>query len=313
MLNATWGVTVVVPTFRRPDGLARVLRSLGSQVDPGVPWSILVVDNDDPPGSQEMFHSVSAQLPVPSRLVFEPRRGASHARNRGITDAEERIIVFIDDDVDPEPGWLAALVEPIIGGRCEATGGRVVLDPTVPRPRWFHEQRIGGALAAFDLGDDEKDVLPGQYVLTASAAFTRSTIDEAGLFDPALGPRDGIQLVNDDVDFCRRVMATGAQIRYVPSAVVTHELPSARLKRRWLIRRLHQQGRSDWLLDRDAMATRPGAEATRVVIDLICRWVHWIRLGPRRWHAYQMLWDGAIASGFLREAAVAKRQAQRSR
>jgi GT2 family glycosyltransferase len=305
------GVTVVVPTFRRPDGLRRLMKGLAAQVCPGTPWSVLVVDNDDPPGAEEVFSEAAALLPVPARLVFEPRRGASHARNRGIAEAEHPVVAFVDDDVSPELGWLAALLEPIASGRCDATGGRVMLDPAVPRPRWFHEQRLGPSLAAFDLGTEELELAPADYVLTANAAFTKATLEESGGFDPALGPRDGIQLVNDDVDLCRRVMAAGARLRYVPSALVVHDLPRARLKRRWLVRRLYMQGRSNWLLDREELATRRGAEAVRMILELAFRWARSARQGPwRRWAAHQMLWDGAAACGFLREAATAGRRSR---
>ena len=73
-------VTVVVPTFRRPAGLAAALAGLAGQVDPGVPWDVLVVDND-PPGA-----SVPDRFPVPLRLVPEPTPGSAHARNRGIAE-----------------------------------------------------------------------------------------------------------------------------------------------------------------------------------------------------------------------------------
>jgi hypothetical protein len=71
------------------------------------------------------------------------------------------------------------------------------------------------------------------------------------------------------------------------------------------------QGRSNWLLDREELATRRGAEAVRMILELAFRWARSARQGPwRRWAAHQMLWDGAAACGFLREAATAGRRSR---
>src|SRR5438132_2049208 len=94
-------LTVLVPTFNRPDGLARVLAGLARQQDPGAPWDVVVVDNDDAPGALPMFEQASRALPVAARFVRERVRGAAHARNRGLAEASGTVVVFIDDDVNP--------------------------------------------------------------------------------------------------------------------------------------------------------------------------------------------------------------------
>ena len=138
--------TVVIPTFRRLDGLDRLLSSLVSMDDPGVPWDVLVVDNDDAPGAESVVERWRSRLAV--RHVRETARGSAHARNRGIADATGDLIVFVDDDVVPADGWLGALLAPILAGRCDATDGTVVLDPSVARPVWFDEEGLGAYLAA---------------------------------------------------------------------------------------------------------------------------------------------------------------------
>src|SRR3954468_2936554 len=117
-------ITVVLPTRRRPAALRRALEGLARQRDPGVPWDVIIVDNDSMPSA------VLPPLPVPARIVLESMPGASRARNRGVAEATGSIIAFLDDDVVPDDGWLAAVVEPLLAGRCEGAGGRVSLDAT---------------------------------------------------------------------------------------------------------------------------------------------------------------------------------------
>lgn len=306
-------VTVVLPTFRRPDALANVLDGLRRQVDPGIAWDVVVVDNDVAPGGQGVFEAASSGFDVPIRLVREQRRGSAHARNRGMAEASGSVVVFIDDDVVPEPTWLSRLVEPIVAGRCDGAAGRVVLDPTVARPRWFVEGWMAGYLAAFHLADEEVALPADGWALTANIAFRAGLLRATGGFDLSLGPRSGVPLVNDDISLCRRFIAAGGRMRYVPEARVVHELPPARLQRRYIVRRLHTQGRSDWLLDREELNRLRFAGAGGTA-----QWL-WRTMGDRRREglhravAFRAVCDVAVATGRWREAAraVAQRRARR--
>lgn len=298
-------VTVVLPTFRRPEGLRRVLEALARQDDPLIDWELVVVDNDEPPGNAAVLEQFASGFPVPVRSVHEPKRGAAHARNRGIAEASSEFIAFIDDDVVPASDWLSQLLRPLQERRCDGVGGRVILDQTVRRPRWFDDRSFSGYLAHFNLGDDETDIEAGGYVLTANAAFRTGLLRESGGFDPVLGPRSGIPLVNDDVQLCRDAMRIGGKIRYSPSAVVVHELPPGRLTRSYIWRRLYAQGRSDWLLDRETLSL----ERWRGMAAALREFLHWLKAPLRegiwrRWNAYFVTWKFAFLLGFGREALL---------
>jgi GT2 family glycosyltransferase len=266
-------------------------------------WDVVVVDNDGSDATQAAFASATgAGYPVPIRMVREQVPGAAHARNRGMTEATGEVIVFLDDDVVPRASWLDNLVDPILAGRCEGTGGRVVLDPDVTRPAWFNEGRLAGYLAAFDLGADERDIEPDGYVLTANAAFSANHLRATGGIHPALGPRSGTPLVNDDVQLCRAIMSRGGRLRYVPDAVVVHDLPAARLTRRYIARRLYAQGRSDRILERvhplDAEGSSIGRRLGKVARSAARQGI-W-----RRWILDWLADEVAYTAGYVRESAA---------
>lgn len=266
--------TIVIPTHRRPAALARLLGALQAHEAPGLAWEVVVVDNAPPSARPVVEATADGSLPV--RYLAEPRPGAVHARNRGIAAARGSLIVFLDDDVVPQPGWLATLVGPILAGECDVIGGRVVLDPSVPRPFWLNEDALGGYLARYDRGDDPVELTdPADYVITANAAFRADALRAAGGFDAALGPVGAVPLANEELALCRRLHTAGARMRYVPATVV-HDLPRSRLRVRYLLRRTFAQGRSDWLLDRDVYCRRPrrgaGWAATYLRRELAVRW-----------------------------------------
>ncbi len=257
-------VTVVVPTFRRPDSLLRVLRGLAAQADPGAPWDVLIVDNDPAASATSTVEAAVAGTSLAYRLLHQPEVGSAHARNLGISEASGSIVALLDDDVVPATDWLRQIVRPILDGRCDGTGGSVVLDPHVPRPQWFDEPGIGGYLAAF--APEARLLGPEDFVLTANAAFRADPLRATGGFVTSLGPRGSTPLVCDDNLLTRKFLATGATMRFVPDAVVTHELVPSRLNRRYLVRRSWAQGRSDWILDRTTYEMRK-LNGLRVALD----------------------------------------------
>jgi succinoglycan biosynthesis protein ExoM len=99
-------VLIAVPTFRRAVRLSRlveVIRAEAATVD--APVRVLLVDND-PARSAEQ---AAAQLGV--EYLAEPVPGIAAARQAAMDAAhDDQLVVMIDDDLMPQPGWLAGLV-----------------------------------------------------------------------------------------------------------------------------------------------------------------------------------------------------------
>lgn len=262
-------VSVILPTYRRPAGLTRALRGLALQTAT-FPWEVVVVDNHGGDRAEEIVAQLSHGHPASLRYHVEARPGASHARNRGLGEASGPIVAMIDDDVVPGPGWLVALVTPILEGQADGVAGRVVLDPTVPRPRWLDERVVGRYLTRFELGPVPRELRPDEFAVTANAAFRADLMDRVGRFDPRLGPRGRVQLVSDDVGLSYALMRAGARLLWVPDAVVVHDLPASRLRRRWLLRRAYLQGRSDWIVHRGDLKMRR-LNGARVAVTWLLR------------------------------------------
>ena len=301
------GVTVVLPTWNRPEGLRRALDGLSAQEPPwldgnAVDWDVVVVASAADPHAGRVVDSIAASFSVPIQVVVEPLPGASRARNRGLMSSRA-VTAFLDDDCVPADGWLASISAPVLSGAAAAAGGRVLPDPSVPVPGWLGDALLD-FLARYDRGPAPFDLAPDDYLLTANAAFDAGILSGAGGFDPLLGPSAGRPTVDDDVDVCRKVVRAGGHIRYVPSAVVVHELPASRLTPGYLLRRMYAQGVSDWLLDRGTLAASPGRGLAPATSRLARELSTILRQGP--WHRSVLLHaagSAARAAGFARQAA----------
>ncbi|WP_337871248.1 glycosyltransferase family 2 protein [Meiothermus sp.] len=98
--------SVVIPTYNRAHLLARTVRAFLQQE--GVSLELIVVDD----GSSDATPEVLAGFPDPRlRVLRQANAGMASARNAGLLQARGRYVLFNDDDVIPEAGFLQAHLE----------------------------------------------------------------------------------------------------------------------------------------------------------------------------------------------------------
>jgi len=225
-LPAEVSASIVVATCDRPEDLRTCLRCLVAQRSPrGV--EIVVVDNNPASG---LTPPVVAEFPG-VRLVNEPRKGASYARNKGIITSRGDLVTTTDDDVTLPPDWLEKLVAPFVRTEVMAVTGNVLpLELETPAQRLF--ETYGGLGRGFEGREANQDWF-GQFLSavptwrlggTANAAF-RATIfnhPQIGLMDEALGPGTPTG-VGEDTYLFYKILKAGYPIVYEPSAYVWHK------------------------------------------------------------------------------------------
>lgn len=101
-------ISVLIPTRNRPDDLLLCLRSVAAQRPK--PLEVVVVDQSQ----TEMRDEVEAVLRphgLAVRYIHAPElEGLTHARNRAIAQASGSILLFVDDDVELDAGYLRAML-----------------------------------------------------------------------------------------------------------------------------------------------------------------------------------------------------------
>lgn len=168
------------------------------------------------------------------RVVGPARHLAPNvARSIGLGEAVARFVVFLDNDVEPAPGWLEALVR-----------AALVHDAWVVRPVVL--QRIGDEVTVHEAGGDchlERD--GGVVRLVETHRFLGEPPDACRdlvaedvelfefhtvLFDRARlvalgGPDERVLSVGEHLDLALRVHAAGGSIRLEPGATTTYVIP----------------------------------------------------------------------------------------
>jgi GT2 family glycosyltransferase len=114
-------VSVVVPTYKRPQSLARCLDALERQLRPA--QEVLVVARVEDAASHELVRARAN----PVRLVLVERPGVVAAMNAGVDASGGDVVALTDDDAAPHADWLARIVAVYEGdrsARVAAVGGR---------------------------------------------------------------------------------------------------------------------------------------------------------------------------------------------
>jgi len=91
-------ISVIMPTFRRPDGLKIALESLLAQSPCDLPVEIIVADNDPKGSARDYVKAVAEKNSASVHYLHVPAPGVSNARNAALTVAKGRYIAWLDDD-----------------------------------------------------------------------------------------------------------------------------------------------------------------------------------------------------------------------
>ena len=232
--------TIVIPTFRRPAGLAKLLARI-ADLSTDADLRIMVADND--PAACEGLEVVARlkaqgfRFPLHSILVAEP--GVCHVRNTllaaALDDPRVEFVALIDDDEWPEPQWLEALLEMQRRTGADAVGGTLLPAFAVPPPPWAKQI----SLYRQEQDDGVAEMIWG----TCNVLVTRRCLTEtlaAPWFDPRFGLTGG-----EDVDFFTRAKARGARFAWAGDARVFEDVPASRITLSWLARRAYRIGNTN--------------------------------------------------------------------
>ncbi len=99
--------SVIIPTFGRPEKLAACLRGLANQSLPQDRYEVLVgFDGSDETAERHAIHAWGDRPGL--HLVTCPKQGLNATRNQVLAQARGRILISMNDDVYPKPGFLDA-------------------------------------------------------------------------------------------------------------------------------------------------------------------------------------------------------------
>jgi len=232
--------SVVVPTYNRLGRLRHVITAFERQAYPSDAYEVIVISDGSTDGTDAYLETLRSTMQL--RWLTQPNQGPAAARNAGVQTAVGEFIVFVDDDVVPEP----QLLEEHARSHHEAAGRDVVvLGPLLtpegfvmaPWVRWEQEMLMK-QYSAMLRGDWSATA---RQFYTGNASLRRSHILAAGGFD------EGFRRA-EDVELAYRLASNGLQFVFNFKAAGMHF--ADRSYRAWLDA-AYTYGRNDVIFARD--------------------------------------------------------------
>jgi len=255
-------VSVLICTRDRSEMLEACLRSVLENTLPAA--EVIVVDQSrDEATRLAVCRYQGGKVPV--RYLRGKGVGLSRAKNQGIADCTSDIIAFTDDDCQVDPGWIVALIEPLIAGTASAVVGRTVSGRAEQDgDETFSVYAPGGAMV---FGPRTH---PWRVGGGGNFAVLREVLRTAGPFDERFGPGAPLRSA-EDMDLVHRLLRAGRRIVHVPEAVVWHRSWRDRTGSRRLSR---------------SYGIGAGAYFTKYLLagDLLSGWRFFQRVGVRSFH-----------------------------
>lgn len=195
--------SVLVPIYEQWDLVPLLLARLRAQTLAQERFEVVLVDN----GSRDFAPPDGLAGNV--RVVTCAMPGSYAARNAAAAEARADWFAFTDADCLPEPGWLNALAAAAAG-----TSADTIL---VGRVEVRSQGEPPNAYEVYDMirGIPQERYVSRGYGATANLAVSADLFRRVGGFD-------GTRLSGGDAEFCRRAVARGAKVRFVPEARADH-------------------------------------------------------------------------------------------
>jgi len=214
----TWPtISIVIPAYNRARELECCLCSLFALDYPANCLEIIVIDDASTDETSSMLRRMAREAAargLEMRVVcHKQRQGVGISRNTGAEAARHDLIAYLDSDCVASPGWLRELVPSFQDERVAAVGGMI---------RAYDRKSLLGRYedvrSSLFMGMQPRQVRiegPLTYLPTANMLLRRADWQQLSGFAP--------MTQGEDVDFCRRLLISGASMSYLPQGVVYHD------------------------------------------------------------------------------------------
>jgi GT2 family glycosyltransferase len=200
-------ISVVIPTYRREQVLLDTLRYLLDLNPPAA--EILVVDQTETHQSPVAEALQAWDREGKIRWIRLPQPSITHAMNTGLERASGDIVVFLDDDIIPDPRLISAHAMAQAEGSCNIVAGQVLQpgEEVLPEPVDAGEFRFSAGKRHW-----VEELMGGNFSVKREVALALGGFDENFVH----------VAYRFEAEFCDRALHAGERILFEPAASIRH-------------------------------------------------------------------------------------------
>lgn len=211
-MNATPWISIIIPTYNRPERLDRCLSAIACLDYPKERFEVIVVDDGSQMSLTPVVETFRSQLNL--SLITQANAGPAAARNAGAAKAQGEFLVFTDDDCQPAPDWLTAL-ETQFQETPDCLLGGTTINALPNNPFASASQALIDYVYSYYNADRRR----ARFFASNNIAVPTKPFRAIGGFDVSFSA------ASEDREFCDRWLRQGYPMVYAPEAVVYHAHP----------------------------------------------------------------------------------------
>jgi len=248
----TISVVIAAYSAERWDDLQAAVASIAAQ-SYAAHEIVVAVDNNP-----ELLQRVRTHLLSVIAVENDGSPGAGGARNSGSAVATGDVLAFIDDDAQADPDWLATVASALDDAALIGVGGTITPRWLTRRPWWFPREFDWVVGCTFRGSPTRERAV--RNLIAANMAIRRDCFEELDGFHLEFG-KVGTRSAPEETELCIRAGKRWPDRSwwFIPAAAVHHNVPAARTKLRYFLRRCWLEG----LGKAELAGLVSGAEATR--------------------------------------------------
>ncbi|MBK7863673.1 MAG: glycosyltransferase [Archangiaceae bacterium] len=208
-------LSVIVATYNRIALLRRLLDQLEVQTLDPKRFEVVVVDDGGKDDAQAALQGTESKYGFRLVPLRQKNAGPAAARHRAIANAQGRVLVIIDDDMQVQPNFLDEHLKNHPPGARRAVLGRLAPDSHIEEMPYFEQWYAKGHQRTAERAKEGSLHLDGYSFYTGNVSLLRDDYLSVGGFDFALR-------IGEDTDLGLRLEKAGVELRYSREAVAFH-------------------------------------------------------------------------------------------
>ena len=262
-------LSIIIPTFKRPEGIARALGSVENERVDGMNIEIIVADNDPLASAKDFMTKYIATSKTDIKYVHVPQPGVSNARNGALAVARGRYVLFLDDDMTASAPWAQPMMDTAKQYDAGLVFGPVnAVMPEENNAFYDHMQPLFSRPAREENGLIEKGIATGNCFMDRGRFDLPNPV-----FDPNLNETGG-----EDDDLFRKLEQQNQNIAWTNDAITQEHVPAKRATLAYVWKRNFAFGQA------------PTREAADRGLKGITGIIKWMFVGAAQIGIYAMLW-----------------------
>lgn len=208
-------LSIVIPTYERESVLLDTVRSLLA-LEPAAA-EILLIDQTREHRPETARQLLEWEAAGSIRWIRREIPGIPQAMNAGLLAAKENLVLFLDDDIVPEPSLVAAHLESHRHLEPWAVVGQVIQPWQTPQPE-VAPRMMTGLRVDFDFPFHSNISAPVRNVMAGNLSVNREKAISIGGFDEQFCG----SAYRFETEFARRMINAGGQIWFCGDAGIRH-------------------------------------------------------------------------------------------